>query len=81
MESNKDSKVYSGKTIFFNNKTGYGFISWAKEGVTQKDIFVHYSDIQVSGFKTLQKDQMVEFQIGVNHRGDPKAINVTVIKN
>ena len=72
-----DSTVYEGSVIWFN-KVGIGFISWTKNGVQQKDMFVHYSDIDMDGFKMLKKGQSVTFKIGENHSGQPKAIEVKV---
>lgn len=65
-----------GKIIWFNRE-GFGFIAWSKDGVPQPDMFVHYSDINQEGFRTLKKDEEVVFDVGVNHRGQPKAIAVT----
>lgn len=67
-----------GKVIWFNAKNGYGFISWSISGVPQKDLFVHFSDIDCEGFKTLNKEQEVFFSLGSNKHGEPKAINVVV---
>lgn len=65
-----------GRVVWFDpKKLKYGFIS--REG--EKDIFVHYSDIAMEGYKTLKKDQKVSFLIGTNNAGSPKAIEVTVI--
>lgn len=76
-----NQEVYVGKIIWFDNKTSYGFISWEIDGVAQKDIFLHFSDILCEGFKTVKKDQKVSFTIGVNNRNQPKACNVTVIND
>jgi CspA family cold shock protein len=46
---------------WFSNKRGYGFV--APEG-GGSDIFAHFSNIQMEGYKTLQKDQVVEFEVG-----------------
>ncbi len=70
---------YFGEVIWF--KGGHGFIYWEKDGVKQKDMFVHYSDIVCEGFKILYKNQKVSFAIGKNNDGMPKAINVVVIKH
>ena len=48
-----------GKVKWFNNEKGYGFI--IKENYD--DIFVHYSQIQDEGFKTLEEGQVVEFEL------------------
>lgn len=73
------NEVYYGTVIFFNKKN-YGFIGWEKDGVAQKDLFVHYSDLVCEGYKIAYKGDKVSFEIGMNIRGQPKAINVKVIK-
>lgn len=75
-----DQKFY-GEVLWFDPKRGFGFIGWEKEGVKQKDMFVHFSDVSCEGFKTLYKSQKVSFGVGTNKHGDPKAINVEVLKN
>ena len=72
------SEVYKGKVVWFNNELSYGFVSWEKDGTKQKDMFCHYSDIMMDGFKSLKSDQEVEFEIGENNSGKPKAINVKI---
>ena len=54
-----------GKVKWFNNEKGYGFI--IKENYD--DIFVHYSQIQDEGFKTLQEGQVVEFDLINGEKG------------
>lgn len=76
-----DNVKYVGTVIFFSPKAGYGFLLWEKDGVPQKDLFVHFSDILCEGFKTLYKDQRVSFGLGTNVRGEIKAIEVEVLKN
>ena len=61
-----------GKVKWFNAEKGYGFI----ESADGKDVFVHFSTIQVDGFKTLDEGQSVEFDIVEGARG-PQAANVT----
>jgi len=81
MEDDK-KEVYTGCVIFFSPSRGYGFISWEKDGVTQKDLFLYWSDlIDMPGFKTCYKNDRLSFSIGKNMRGEPKAIEVRVIKN
>lgn len=70
-----DKVTETGEVIWFNAKTGYGFISRAGN----PDIFVHFSDIVSEGFKTLKKGQRVSYEIGTNKRGQPKAVNVVVV--
>lgn len=73
-------KKYQGEVVWFDSKKGYGFISWSNEsGESQKDLFVHYSDIVSDGFKTLRKGQRVSFGLGLNKREQPKATEVNVL--
>lgn len=65
-----------GKVIWFDQKKGFGFIS--REGM--KDLFVHYKNIVMEGFKTLEAEVEVEFTMGANHKGE-QAENVVVVKN
>lgn len=76
-----NDEKFVGVVLWFDPKRGYGFIGWEKDGVKQKDLFVHFSDINVEGFKTLYKDNRVSFGLGINVRGDPKATEVLVLKN
>ena len=55
-----------GTVKFFNDQKGYGFIS--REGGA--DVFVHFSNIEGSGRKTLLEGQTVEFEIGQGRKGD-----------
>ncbi|AXV05307.1 Cold shock protein CspA [Euzebya pacifica] len=57
----------TGTVKFFNAEKGFGFIAPDGGG---EDLFVHFSNIQVSGFKTLDEGQKVEFEIGQGRKGD-----------
>jgi CspA family cold shock protein len=70
----KVSELATGTVKFFNAEKGFGFISL--EG--QKDVFVHYSNIQGDGYKTLEEGQAVEFDVAPGRKGD-EAQNVRVI--
>jgi CspA family cold shock protein len=70
---------HEGTVVWFDNKQGIGFLSWELNGTAQKDMFVHFSDIVCDGFKTIKKGHRVSFGIGQNNKGQPKAIEVTVI--
>ena len=61
-----------GTVKWFNNQKGYGFIS-DEEG---KDVFVHYSGLNMSGFKSFDEGAEVEFDVTEGAKG-PQAINVT----
>ena len=55
-----------GTVKFFNAQKGYGFIS--REGGA--DVFVHFSNIDGSGYRSLEEGQSVEFEIGQGRKGD-----------
>ena len=67
----------TGTVKWFNAKKGYGFIS-DEEG---KDIFVHYSNITMEGRKSLNQNDIVEFEIGEGTTGRTQAVNVKRISN
>ena len=58
--------MVNGTVKFFNAEKGYGFIS-REDG---DDVFVHFSQIEGEGYKTLQEGQRVEFEIGPGRKGD-----------
>ncbi|OQY09623.1 MAG: cold-shock protein [Fusobacteriia bacterium 4572_132] len=62
----------TGKVKWFDAKKGFGFIQ-TEEG---NDVFVHFSGIVTDGFKTLEEDQEVEFEVVDGDKG-PQAVNVT----
>ncbi|RJQ08946.1 MAG: cold shock domain-containing protein [Bacillota bacterium] len=62
-----------GRVKWFNPEKGYGFIEREDGG---GDVFVHFSAIQMEGFKTLNEGEQVEFEIVEGARG-PQASNVT----
>jgi cold shock protein len=62
-----------GTVKWFNADKGYGFIAPDDGGA---DVFVHFSAIQSEGYRTLQENQRVEFQIGTGQRGpQAEAVN------
>ena len=61
-----------GTVKWFNNQKGYGFISDA-DGT---DVFVHFSALNMEGFKTLEEGQEVEYEVTEGAKG-PQAVNVT----
>ena len=60
--------MINGKVKWFDGKKGYGFVSDLASG--NKDYFVHFSDIQTEGFKTLTEGQEVTFEIGEGKQGE-----------
>jgi CspA family cold shock protein len=65
--------IMQGRVKWFNPEKGYGFIEREDGG---GDVFVHFSAIQMEGFKTLNEGEQVEFEIVEGARG-PQASNVT----
>jgi len=63
-----------GTVKFFNNEKGYGFIS--RDG--GDDVFVHYSNIDGDGYKSLEEGQAVEFDVAPGRKGE-EAQNVRVV--
>ena len=63
-----------GTVKWFNESKGFGFLSNSEGG----DVFVHFSAIQASGFKTLQEGASVSFDIEQGPKG-PSAVNVTLL--
>lgn len=61
-----------GTVKWFNNQKGYGFIS-DEQG---KDVFVHFTGLNMEGFKSLEEGQNVEFDVVEGAKG-PQATNVT----
>lgn len=60
-----------GVVKWFNNTKKYGFIN-TEDG---KEIFVHFSEIQVEGYKTLKRGDVVEFELASGPKGE-RAVNV-----
>ena len=65
-----------GTVKWFNPEKGYGFIS-QNDG---EDLFVHFSEIKMDGFKTLDEGDRVEFEVGPGKKpGETQALNVRKI--
>ncbi|KFZ27687.1 MAG: Cold shock-like protein CspD [Candidatus Izimaplasma bacterium HR2] len=64
----------TGKVKWFNSEKGYGFIT-TDEG---QDIFAHYSQIQKDGFKSLDENERVSFDVVDGDKG-PQASNIESI--
>jgi len=62
-----------GTVKWFNSTKGFGFI----ERENQKDVFVHYSEINTTGYRTLEEGQRVEFTVVDGQKG-PQAQNVVL---
>jgi CspA family cold shock protein len=66
--------VATGTVKFFNSEKGYGFIS-REQG---EDVFVHYSNIEGRGYRSLEEGQKVEFDVAPGRKGE-EAQNVRAI--
>lgn len=69
--------MYTGKVKWFNDAKGYGFIT----DEVGSDVFVYYSSIQMEGRKSLNQNDIVEFEIGEGTTGRTQAVNVKRISN
>ncbi|HEY4356487.1 MAG TPA: cold shock domain-containing protein [Acidobacteriaceae bacterium] len=65
---------YVGTVRWFNNAKGYGFLG-RDEGA---DVFVHYSSVQMDGYKSLKEGDQVEFDVIQGQQG-PQADNVRIL--
>lgn len=61
---------------WFNAQKGYGFLT---DSETKEDVFCHYQQIQMDGFKALNEDDMVEYELGTGNNDRQQAINVQPI--
>ena len=64
-DQQKGSSMETGRVKWFNRTKGYGFI----ERESGEDVFVHYSAIQDEGFKTLEEQEEVEFEVVQGPKG------------
>ena len=60
--------MLEGTVKWFNNPKGYGFIQ-AQDATENQDVLIHYSVIEMDGFKTLKAGQLVQFEIGQGPKG------------
>jgi cold shock protein len=65
----------TGVVKWFNSEKGFGFIAPDGGGA---DVFAHYSEIQGGGFKSLEENQRVQFEVGQGQKG-PQATGITII--
>ncbi len=66
---------HTGVVKWFSSEKGYGFI----QDDSGQDVFVHFSAIQATGYRSLEEGQRVEFQVTTGDKG-PQAANVRVLQ-
>ena len=64
-----------GRVKNFNKEKGYGFIK-TDDG---KDVFFHYSELKMEGFKTVEANKVVEFEVIETEKGQ-RAVNITIVE-
>lgn len=74
--TNKEDSEMRGIVKFFNSGKGWGFITDAEN---DKEIFFHQSNIQMSGYRTLDEGDLVDYEISSGNDDKEQAINVTPI--
>ena len=74
LNTKRENKLATGTVKLFNAEKGFGFIS----RTSGDDVFVHFSNIQGNGYKTLDVGQRVEFDVAPGRKGE-EAQNVRVI--
>lgn len=74
LNAREENPLATGTVKFFNTEKGYGFIS--REG--GDDVFVHYSNIEGSGYRSLEEGQAVEFDVAPGRKGE-EAQNVRAL--
>jgi CspA family cold shock protein len=67
-----------GTVKWFNDAMGYGFIQPDNEDSSGQDVFVHYTDIEADGYRTLTQGTSVEYEKANGPKG-PKATNVKIV--
>jgi CspA family cold shock protein len=75
---------FTGKVKWFNNKAGFGFVTSCEGEFKDKDIFAHYSAIQVPSdqYKYLVQGEYVDFELSKSEKGEHEyhAVNISGVK-
>ena len=83
-ETTSSQERILGKVKWLNNKTGYGFITACEGEQKGKDIFVHYTSIQVENpqYRFLSQGEYVDFELSKSEKGEHEyhAVNISGVK-
>ena len=74
LHEEKENKIMKAIVKFFNKSKGWGFLS-----SSEKDYFVHYTGIKMDGFRYLDENDIVDFEVGTLEDGREIAVNVVPI--
>ena len=66
---------------WFDNRKGYGFVLAPEGEEDTRDIFVHYTKIQMDGFKKLETGDTVSYEVFIDDKGRPQADNVVLVSS
>jgi CspA family cold shock protein len=69
--------MMNGNIVWFSGPKGFGFV---KAATTGDEYFVHFSNIEMQGYKSLNQNDPVTFDVELGPKGRPQAINVRVVK-
>jgi CspA family cold shock protein len=72
-------RMETGTVKWFKDSRGFGFIVPDRPRPDGRDVFTHYSGINMEGHRTLRQGQRVRFEVGLSPDRRPMALNVTVI--
>lgn len=73
--------MVEGVVKWFDNRKGYGFVLAPEDEADTRDVFVHYTKIQMDGFKKLETGDTVTYDRFLDDKDRPQADNVVVTEN
>lgn len=73
--------MVEGTVKWFDNRKGYGFVLAPEDETDTRDVFVHYTKIQMDGFKKLETGDTVTYDRFLDDNDRPQADNVVVTEN
>jgi CspA family cold shock protein len=73
--------MVEGVVKWFDNRKGYGFVVAPEGEEDNRDVFVHYTKIQMDGFKKLETGDTVSYDRFIDDKGRPQADNVVLVES